>query len=245
LTALDLLKSVVFAAIISGVIALVVAFASARTAKSINRDKLALDRELAESKSRAEVQLAERRFELDRKLALAKRRAEVAEKVLRDFYTIKHSFQAIRSPMIWAAEMVTEKGVEEEVVRNDGYGVIRRIRQYEAQFAELDASRFTFAALFGGEAAAPFTSIVHTHNEVFHAAEALLKYRKSIDDPNLQGFLTSMRRTAFSAGALDDNGEPLFDLVSSKIDEAVARVEALCRPALESEMAAEAAGREA
>lgn len=72
MTAFDLLKSVVFAAVISGVVALIVANVSARTAKKINEDKLKLDRELAEEKAKAELQLAERRFELDRQLSLAK-----------------------------------------------------------------------------------------------------------------------------------------------------------------------------
>jgi len=243
MTALELLKSVVFAAIISGVIALIVAFVSARTAKQINKDKIALDRELAGEKAKAEQKLAERRFELDRELALAKRRAEIAEKVLSDFYAISHAFQVIRSPMIWAGEMVREDGVADDVVGNDGYGVMRRIRQYETKFSELEASRFTMAALFGADAVAPFTAIVQAHNRVFHAAEGLLRYRNQLDLPNLQNPLREMRRTAFSSGALDDNGDPMSDVVKEGIDQAVVIIEALCRPALESELAAEAAGR--
>lgn len=238
MTAFDLLKSVVFAAVISGVIALIVANVSARTAKKINEDKLKLDRDLAEEKAKAELRLAERRFEFDRKLSLAKRRAEVAEKVLSDFYTIRHGFQVIRSPMIWSGEMVPEEGVEADVVRNDGYGVMRRIRHYQPQFAELEASRFTFAALFGGDAAAPFTSIVQTHNKVFHAAEALLSHRHQIDRQNLQEHLTRMRQVAFTVGAFGPDGEPLPDLVSECIDEAVAQIETFCRPALESPLSA-------
>ena len=238
MTAFDLLKSVVFAAVISGVVALIVAHVSARTAKKINKDKLKLDRDLAEEKAKAELHLAERRFELDRKLSLAKRRAEVAEKVLSDFYTIRHGFQVIRSPMIWAGEMVPEEGVEADVVNNDGYGVMRRIRHYQPQFAELEASRFTFAALFGGDAAAPFTSIVQTHNKVFHAAEALLRYRNQIDRQNLQEHLTRMRQVAFTGGALGSDDEPWPDLVSEGIDEAVAQIEAFCRPALEMPLVA-------
>lgn len=53
-----------------------------------------------------------------------------------------------------------------------------------------------------------------------------------------------MRRTAFTTGALDDYGEPLPDIIRENIDQAVTMIEALCRPALESDLAAEAAGRQ-
>jgi hypothetical protein len=236
---LELLKSVVLAAVISGVIALIVANVSARAAKKINEDKLELDRELAKEKASAELQLAEHRFELDRKLGLAKRRAEVAEKVLSDFYSIRHGFQVIRSPMIWAGEMVAEEGVATDVIQNDGYGVMRRIRQYQSQFAELEASRYTFTALFGDDAAAAFTAIVQAHNKVFHAAEALLRYRNQLDQRNLEDHLRQMRRAAFTIGVLGLDGEPLPDLVSQSIEDAVAQIEALCRPALERPVAAD------
>lgn len=235
---MDLLKSVVFAAVISGVVALIVSYVSARTANRINRDKIELDRELSEEKAKAELKLAERRFELERKLASEKRRAEVAEKVLSDFYIIRHSFEVIRSPMIWAGEMVPEEGVEVDVVTNDGYGVMRRIRHYQPQFAELEASRFTFAALFGGDAASPFATIVQTHNKVFHAAEALLRYRNQLDLQTLQDHLMRMRQVAFTMGAIGADGELLPDLIAGDIDEAVAKIEAICRPALESALVA-------
>ncbi len=242
---LDLLKSVVFAAIVSSVVALVVAVISARTAKTINREKLTLDRELAEQKASAELALAERRFELDRQLAIAKRRAEIAEKVLADFHAIKHAFQVIRSPMIWAGEMVPEDGVAEDVITNVGYGVMRRIRQQDAQFTAIATSRFPFVAMFGDEAAAPFVSIVQIHNKVFHAAESLVRYRRQGDQGNLQTLLQDMRRTAFSGVSLGNGSEELPDLVAEAIDQAVLQIEALCRPALESPLAAEAAGRAA
>ena len=184
--------------------------------------------------------LAERKVELDRKLALAKRRAELAEKVLADFYKVQKAFEAIRSPMIWAAEMRPEEGVEENVVRNDGYGVMRRLRENAALFSELEATRFPFKALFGPQEADPYQSVIRLHNQVFHAAEAILRYRN--DDSRLPGlvdFLPKMRRVAFS-GRMEGEADPFED----ELTKVIADIEASCRPALESELAAEASGRE-
>jgi hypothetical protein len=240
----EFLKSVVLAAILSGVVALIVAIISAKTAKKINKDKIALDRELSREKAKADEKLADRRFELDQKLALAKRRAEVAEKVLTDFYAIRHAFDVIRSPMIWAGEMAAEDGVADDIIRNDGYGVMRRVKAHSQQFSELEASRFTALALFGPDAAAPYITIIRAYNRVFAAAESLLRSRNQLDVQHMQNHLREMRRTAFSLGALDDDGEELPDLVKADIEGAIEAIEAICRPALESQLAAQAAGRE-
>lgn len=241
---MEFLKSVVLAAILSGIVALIVAKVSAETAKKINKDKIALDRELSREKATADARLAERKFELDQKLALAKRRAEVAEKVLTDFYAIRHAFDVIRSPMIWAGEMEPEEGVADDIIQNDGYGVMRRVKAHSAQFSELEATRFTVLALFGEGAAAPYVSIVQAYNRVFGAAQDLLRYRHQLDQAGLQNHMREMRRAAFTVGAIGDDGEPLPDLVKASIDEAVQVIEAICRPALASELAAQAAGRD-
>jgi hypothetical protein len=239
-----LLKSVVVAAAISGVVATIGFWVSAATAKRINEDKLKLDKELAEQKAAAEVVPAEKRIQLDRQLSLAKRRAEVAEHVLAGFYRIKKALEAIRSPMIWANEMVPEEGVSEDVTRNDGYGVTRRVRQYSDLFSELEASRFTFGALFGKEAAAPFDQIIRIHNRIVHAAEELLRHRHDGHIPEMQDFMRAMRRDAFSTNDIDDADTLIANSLGAAIERAVDEIEKTCRPALESELAAEAAGRD-
>jgi hypothetical protein len=234
-----LLKSVVVAASISGVVAVIGFIVSAATAQRINKDKLKLDKQLAEQKAAADLTLAERKTELDRKLALAKRRAEVAEKVLTEFYKVQRAFELIRSPAIWAAEVKPEEGVAQDIIENDGYGVVRRLRENASFFSELEATRFTFGALFGVEAAGAYQAVIKLHNQVFHAAEAIVRYRN--DDPNLPGlrdFLPAMRKVAFSGRLAGER-----DLIEEEVAEVIAKVEAVCQPALESELAAEAAGR--
>jgi hypothetical protein len=229
---LELLRSTVVAAVITGVVATIGFLVSSATAKRINKDKLALDKELAETKVAAEVALAERKAALDRGVTLAKRKAEVAEKVLAEFYEARRALQVIRSPFIWAAEMVAEEGVGEDVITNEGYGVHRRMRQYSELFSRLEATRFTYGALFGNDAAGPYDRIIKVHNQVFHAAEALLKYRHQEDQQSLKSHLQAMRRAAFSMHQLDDEGNELADKVAVEIDELVAQVEIVCRATL-------------
>lgn len=241
----EILRSVVLAAGISGVVGLFGFWAASATARKIHKEKLDFDRELANEKLVADRELAERRVILEHRLAVAKRKAELAEQVLADFYKAKHAFEIIRSPMIWANEMVAEEGVAEDIVRNDGYGVMRRFREYTTFFAELEASRFAYVALFGAEAAQPYGDLIKVHNRVFHAAEAILQYRNQQEQAHLQEHLTSMRRVAFSNAVLDKAGNLLPDKIGQELEAIVAAVEATCRPALESALAAEAAGREA
>ena len=228
-----LLKSVVAAAAISGTVAAIGFLVSSATALRINKDKLKLDRELAKEKAATERDQAENAARLNRRLAIANRKSEVAEKALTDFYRAKRAFEVIRSPMIWASEMVHEDGVEDDVIRNEGYGVIRRMRGYSSLFSELEATRYTFGALFGQESTAPFDSIIRVYNRVSHAAESLLKNRHisgGLGDPS---FGREMRRQAFSSFQLDQNGNEIPDDLAIDISSAVAKIEAICRPALE------------
>lgn len=235
----EVIRSTVAAGAISGIVALVGFRVSSATALRINRDKLELDKGLAKERAAADLALAERKVELDRKLALAKRRAEIAESVLADFYKAQKAFDAIRSPMIWAAEMKPEEGVEIDVIKNDGYSVMRRMRENAALFSDLEATRFTFRALFGAQADEPHKSLIKLHNKLFHAAQALLQYRN--DNPRLPGlvdFLPEMRKVAFSGRLAGE-----ADVFEDELMKVIADVEAICRPALESELAAEASGR--
>lgn len=235
--ATELLRSSVLAAVITAVVAAIGFYVSSATARRINRDKLELDRELAESKARAELALAERKAALDKGVTLAKRRAEVAEKVLADFYEIRRAFDVIRSPMIWAEEMQSEDGVAEDIISNDGFNVRRRMRQYSDLFSRLDATRFAFGALFGHTATDAYMKLVRVHNRVFEAAGDLLRYRGQEEDGNLREHLRKMRRVAFSMTHYDDEGQEVADTIKSELDEIIAEIEALCRPALEASSA--------
>ncbi|WP_292053465.1 MULTISPECIES: hypothetical protein [unclassified Brevundimonas] len=224
---MDLLKSVVFAAIISGVVGVIVAWISARTALKINKDKIKLDKQLAEKRDIAERENLARKFDLERKATLAQKKAELAEKVLHDFYQISFTLQLIRSPMVWASEMIAEDGVPDEVVQNAGYGVMRRMREHRHKFDELETSKFKCAALFGPNAVELFDEIVRIYNRIWFAGKAILDARHAQTETE---FVREMRRIAFSVAAVGDDGEPLPDPIQQSIDQTIAQVEELCRP---------------
>lgn len=241
----SLLRSAVLAALISSVVAGIGFWVSSKTAQKINADKLKLDKELAEHKALAERELTQRKFELDRELSIAKRKAEVAEHVLACFYRLRRAFEIIRSPAIWANEIIPEEGVPQDIIENDGYSVMRRMRQYDSLFAELESLRFTYGALFGAAATEPFDHAIRLQSQVFHAAQHIMQYRHEQNAENLRGHLRNMRRIAFALTQLDDDGNETPDRTAEMLLQIIGRVEADCQPALASALAAEAIGRQA
>lgn len=231
---------VVLAAEISSVVGLI----SVVVAWIINHGRMEVDREIAIFKAKAEEALAERRVILERELAIAKRRAEVAEQVLSLFYRVKRAFDVARRPLISVTEMIPEHGVAADVVTNEGYAVIRRLREFDGLFADLEASRFTFGALFGHDTTAPYDHVIRLQNEVVDGAQAL-RNRFAPDWGPVQEHMTTMRRKAFSSTSISDDGVEIPNAVSMAIADAVTAIERTCRPVLESPLAAEAAGRPA
>lgn len=239
---IDLLKSAVVAAIITAGVAGVGVFVTSQTSRAVNREKMDLDRQLAErryeldqllaeQRSAADLALAERRAVLEREVALAKRRAEIAEVILAEFYEVRKVFDSIRSPMIWAYEMVEEEGVDEELIRNDGYGVIRRVRKHEALFARLETHRFVSGALFGTEAIECFNKVIQAHNRLMSAAENLVRWRKQSLLGTMDEFLAKNRQLIFRYPVSD---EAPADEITELLDQAVRDIETICRPALTS-----------
>jgi hypothetical protein len=70
----------------------------------MHRERLDLDRELAERRASADIALAERKVSLDHALEAWKRRTEFAEAVLADFYQAKQIIEEARSPGVMGDE---------------------------------------------------------------------------------------------------------------------------------------------
>lgn len=73
-----LLVPAVVAAVISGLVAVIGFFISARTVRRTHTEKLTLDRELADRKANADIGLAEKKFTFDLELADRKANADIA-----------------------------------------------------------------------------------------------------------------------------------------------------------------------
>lgn len=239
----DLLRSVVLAAVITGIVALIGFFASSRTALRINEDRLQLDEELAERKAQLDLELAEKKFEIDKELILIrdklereaellKRQRVVAEDVLAAFYGARRAFAIIRSPMIWAQEMVAEEGVEERVIKDAGYGVIRRLRDNSRPFDEVEAKRQAFLALFGADKSSLFDEMIRCYNSVAASARAIMNNNLAGYPPQQEQFMMNMRAIAFSGSNIGEDGDLLPDEFAVRVNKLIAQLEEVCAPVL-------------
>ena len=71
---------------VAAVVSLLVAIINQLSVRSMQKEKLDFDRELAERKVNADIALAEKKFALDQALASWKRRSDLAEQALINFY---------------------------------------------------------------------------------------------------------------------------------------------------------------
>ncbi|RAK51321.1 hypothetical protein [Phenylobacterium deserti] len=195
-------------------------------AEKVHRQRLAAERDALERKGEIDRDLAERKATHDRRLTFEKRRVEVAEQVLTDFYEAQRAYEVIRQPMITRHEQKAEDGVPDEVIRNSGYAVQRRVRSYEPLFARMEARRPVALAIFGPEIDAPYQRLIRMHNIVFAAAGAILDWPDEIDTDHMREFIREQNRIAFKLSPEDD--------VTAQVAAVVMDVERICRPALEA-----------
>jgi len=222
----SLIGPAVVAAAVSGIVTVIGFVANRSTSLTMHRQKLQLDRELAERKFNADIALAERKLDLDRQLADWKRRTELAELALADFYKAQDIFAAARQPMAFGGDGETrpDRERDDEMTKryNDSlYAPFERLAKERDFFSEMQARRFRFIALFGNEAADAFQTFVRSYNRVHIAVGALISDRQQ---------LAPAMRTKFEGmigWALDEDDE-----IKLEIDQAVSTMEAICRPVL-------------
>ena len=156
------------------------------------------------------------------------RREHLAEQVLADFYEVQGAFSWVRSPGTFSGEGETrsrpqsEEPPELERLRNAYFIPIERMQAQKELFSRLAVARFRFIALFGKEAADSFKKIRKVQSDIELSAHELIENARHDQDETTK----EMQRTIWSTTDTDD--------VTSTIDEAVAQMEAICRPILEA-----------
>lgn len=168
----------VTAALVAGVVALLVMIGNAIINWLLHRSKLTFDRTLARERFEFEKSIAERKTALDREIHLWKRNAEFAEQALTSFYEARNRIQAIRSPASFNSENNDRIGrdAENQAVRDARdtyYPYVRRVRDQSAFFSTFYAMRFRAAALFGLEAEQPYANMWNVVIRLKVAAERL------------------------------------------------------------------------
>lgn len=162
------------------------------------------------------------------------RRADLAEQALELFYRARDELLWIRSPAAFGGEGESrphEPDEDEQIAhdRNSFYVPIARIRQSAEFWAQLQALRYRFAARFGRATIEPFIQMHGIVVEIQTASASLIRIAGEDRFYEQQRFIDM--REAWEAviwAAVPDE-----DTILRRIDDAVARIEAICRPAIE------------
>lgn len=241
LTLGSFLGPAVVAAIVSGIVTTIGFVVNRSTSLKMHKQKLDFDRELAERKITADIELTGRKFEFDRSLsekkvdleiALAekkvtldrallawKRKAEFAEEVLADFYEARDILNNVRSPLVMVGEGATRERqpgeAEEETRRLDiYYTTIERLKASDEFFSKLHARRYRFAANFGRAASTPYTALLHYHRQIAVAARMLLDTYQDRNDGSLRADRINWRKVVSWWGSEDPMPGELDNIVS-------------------------------
>ncbi len=224
----SLIGPAVVAAVISSFVAVVGLWVNRSTLLAMHQQRLTADQDLAERKVKADIALAGKKLDLDRALADWKRRTELAEQALADFYRARDIFASARTPAAFGNEGATrprqDRESEVEAQRRDAvYAPLERLAKERDFFAEMQARRFRFMAVFGDGSDSPFQAVAYSYNRVHTAVRTLINDHQHLSDNMRQ------RCEAIIGWGLDDADDP----IKQELDQAVSAMEALCRPVLQ------------
>ena len=163
---------------IAAAVSIIVAANNRSTLQEMHRERLNLDRDLADRRTNADIALAERKVALDRALEAWKRRTEFAEVVIADFYQAQRIIDEARSPGSMGNEGSTRPKVageteDEERTLNAYFVTAERLNNRSEFFAQHSNPRFP--AREGGLRALSS----HTLRVVFHATTRCRSQRGS------------------------------------------------------------------
>ena len=190
--------------------------------------KFELDQRLAERKVDLDGALAEKKLELDRALAMWRRRYELAEQLLTVAYEARDALTWSRARVVFSGEGETRHATEGESEklqerRNSYFVPVERLSRDAKSFATLQTLRYTVAAHFGQDAAKAVGAITEAHHEIVSTAGLLIQLASADDSPSTAQNLIPLRERLWGQRP---------DAMDRKIEEAVAALEAICRPVL-------------
>jgi hypothetical protein len=150
--------------------------------------------------------------------AVGRQRAEVATRTLSSFYKLRDVFSSVRSPMVWAEEMVPEPDENAEFGAASETAPIRRMRSHRDFLADFQSQKYLFGAVFGSEHFSLFDGVARLHNEVVAASQILFQNRGSEE-----------ARKSFHPIAFEARSD---DKITTTLEDLIKRAEAICEPAI-------------
>lgn len=165
---------------------------------------------------------------------VGRRKAELAEEILASAYQYREVLKYIRSPFSSTDEGRTrpvssdEDKNEQEYKRMYFVTIERGIKQNEF-ISKFKAHKFRFMALFGAEAGKLFDEIDHVRIEAMNSASSLMdmyNQREEYNTPELRPLVKQWKANIGWGGVSKE------DPLSDRVDEAIKKLEDICRPCL-------------
>lgn len=166
-----------------------------------------------------------------RKETIGKRKAELAEEVLADFYQAYDIIDAARSPAAFGGEGESRKKEEWENENdtrtlNAYFVVLERLSNRSEFFAQFQARRYRFKALFGDEAIKPFNEFFHIRSEIIVAVRMLIMTYRQRRDGSLPKDIKNWEETI--GWRVEEE-----DVILTRLKAIVDTIEKTCRPAIQ------------
>lgn len=174
--------------------------------------------------------IAWRGLEKWRQETLGKRQAELAETTLAHVYEMEEILRDARSPWVLPHETSQKEGIPDAIATDANYAPEARLLAHQDFFGRYRSQRYSFAAMFGREAAKPLEELWRIRLEINDAVACLLRNKemRSGDQEDV-AIWREWRAIAFRRAE--------SDTVSQRISECVSAIEATCRPAVEARAA--------
>jgi hypothetical protein len=227
----DLIGPAVVAAVVSGFVTILGNIFSNRSSRSINAEKIASERELAERKFEFKKDLAERKFRGEQALHDYRRRVEFGEELLAAFFKLKDTVRSIRGPFSFGNEGESRKRrefeIEAEAKSRDGFYVpIARIQKNSEFLSDLTSKKYRAQAIFQNEIHRAFELAVEALNAIQRASSMLVE---QVGQPRVDSdFWRKLERDIWDLSSPENPDE-----LSKKILQAIDIVEKAVRPTLE------------
>jgi hypothetical protein len=169
-----------------------------------------------------------------RRQTVGKRKIELAEQVLASFYEARDLFVWVRSPAAFGGEGETRQaeGEDENVrrSRNTYFVPIERMQKHSELFAKLQSQRYSFMALFGADAVAPFNELRQVQVRISVSAQTLIGMVGNRAARERNQALWDRCESDIWEGMYEANEQE--DPLKTSIANLINRIETLCRPVL-------------
>jgi hypothetical protein len=168
-----------------------------------------------------------------RRQIIGQRRIQVAEETLVATYKVKAAMSYIRSSMSFSGEGGSRPRDEHEAegaarVRDTYFVPVERMQKTSGDFAEFEKMRLLCQVHFESDAAKPFDVILRARHQVAVAARMLVD---TAGEQGVRGDFGQQLKGEIWEG-YGSGGNPEGDPITRSVAEAVAQIEAICRPYL-------------